>query len=49
MPTRLHELDIPRDSLETVLENSLRNFNADPQREFLRERDTLLAALRAAW
>ena len=49
MPTRLHELDIPRDSLETVLENSLKNFNADPQREFLRERDTLLAALRAAW
>ena len=49
MPTRLHELDIPRDSLETVLENSLKNFNADPQREFLRERDTLLAALQAAW
>ena len=49
MPTRLHELDIPRDSLETVLENSLKNFNADPQREFLRERDTLLAELQASW
>ncbi len=49
MPTKLRELDIPRDSLATVLENSLRNFNADPQREFLRERETLMAALQAAW
>jgi alcohol dehydrogenase class IV len=49
MPTRLRELDIPRDSLATVLENSLRNFNADPKREFLRERDALLTALEAAW
>lgn len=49
MPTRLRDLDIPRDSLETVLENSLRNFNADPKREFLRERDALMAALQAAW
>lgn len=49
MPIRLRELDIPRDSLETVLENSLKNFNADPQREFLRERDALMAALEAAW
>jgi alcohol dehydrogenase class IV len=49
MPIRLRELDIPRDSLETVLNNSLKNFNADPKREFLRERDALLAALQAAW
>ena len=49
MPTRLRELDIPRDSLPTILENSLKNFNADPKREFLRERDTLMAALQAAW
>jgi len=49
MPVKLRELDIPRDSLPTILENSLKNFNADPQREFLRERDTLLAALNAAW
>jgi len=49
MPIRLRELDIPRDSLPTVLENSLKNFNADPQREFLRERDALMAALDAAW
>lgn len=49
MPTKLRELDIPRDSLATILENSLKNFNADPKREFLRERDTLMAALNAAW
>jgi len=49
MPVKLRELDIPHDSLPTILENSLKNFNADPKREFLRERDTLLAALNAAW
>jgi len=49
MPVRLGQLGIPRDSLPTILENSLRNFNADPKREFLRERDTLMAALQAAW
>jgi alcohol dehydrogenase class IV len=49
MPVRLRELNIPRDSLATVLEHSLKNFNADPNREFLREREALLAALDAAW
>lgn len=49
MPIKLRELDIPRDSLPTVLENSLKNFNADPRREFLRERDSLMATLNAAW
>jgi len=49
MPVRLGELDIPRDSLGEVLEASLKNFNADPQREFLRESDALMAALEAAW
>lgn len=49
MPVKLRELDIPHDSLTTVLENSLKNFNADPRREFLRERAALLAALKAAW
>jgi len=49
MPVKLRELNIPRDSLTTVLENSLRNFNADPKREFLRERTALMAALEAVW
>jgi len=31
------------------LDNSLKNFNADPKREFVRERDKLRAVLDAAW
>lgn len=49
MPVNLRELNIPRDSLAIVVDNSLKNFNADPRREFLREREALLAALNAAW
>jgi hypothetical protein len=49
MPVRLGELGIPRDSLGDVLEASLKNFNADPKREFLSESDALMAALEAAW
>ena len=49
MPVRLGELGIARDSLGEVLEASLKNFNADPKREFLRERAALMAALEAAW
>jgi len=49
MPVRLSQLGIPRETLAVVLENSLKNFNADPRREFVRERDTLRAALEAAW
>jgi len=49
MPVRLSQLNIPRDCLAVVLDNSLKNFNADPKREFVRERDKLRAALEAAW
>jgi alcohol dehydrogenase class IV len=49
MPTRLRELDIPRDGLVQVLENSLKNFNADPKREFVRERELLHDVLQQAW
>jgi alcohol dehydrogenase class IV len=49
MPVRLSELGIPRDSLPAIVERSLKNFNADPQREFVREREQLLAAVEAAW
>ena len=37
------------DPIMWVLECPLKNFNADPKREFLREHDTLMAALEAAW
>jgi alcohol dehydrogenase class IV len=49
MPTRLRDLEFPRDGLTQVLENSLKNFNADPKREFVRERELLHDVLQAAW
>lgn len=49
MPTRLSELGIAREGLLRVLELSLANFNADPKREFLRERGALEGVLQAAW
>jgi alcohol dehydrogenase class IV len=48
-PTRLSQLDIPRDSLPAILENSFKNFNADPKREFIRERDFLGDVLQSTW
>jgi alcohol dehydrogenase class IV len=48
-PTRVSELGIPRDSLRAILEHSLKNFNADPKREFVRERDLLWDVLQSAW
>ncbi len=48
-PVRVSELNIPRDSLPRILDNSLKNFNADPKREFVRERDLLLVVLEACW
>jgi alcohol dehydrogenase class IV len=49
MATRLSALGIARDRLPQVLELSLTNFNADPRREFVRERERLAAVLDAAW
>jgi hypothetical protein len=49
MPVRISGLDIPRESLPLIIENSLKNFNADPKREFVRERDLLLGVLEACW
>jgi hypothetical protein len=40
---------VPRDSAERIIEHALKNFNADPKREFVRERDLLKAVLLAAW
>ena len=49
MPVRVSALGIPRDSLPQVVENSLKNFNADPKREFIREREMLLELIEACW
>ena len=49
MPIRLRDLGIPREGLDEVLKNSLKNFNADPKCEFPRERDMLNDVLQQAW
>ena len=49
MPTRVSQLGIPRESLPHILERSLKNFNADPKREFVRERALLLEVLQLTW
>ncbi|HYH41514.1 MAG TPA: iron-containing alcohol dehydrogenase family protein [Burkholderiales bacterium] len=49
LPTRVSQLNIPRESLPAILENSLKNFNADPKREFIRERDLLKEVLESTW
>ena len=49
MPVRLAHLDVSRESLPKVLEHSLKNFNADPKREFIRERDLLWDVLQGTW
>jgi alcohol dehydrogenase class IV len=49
LPTRASQLGIPRESLSTILERSLKNFNADPKREFVRERELLRDVLQSTW
>lgn len=49
MATRLSGLGIDRAKLPQVLELSLTNFNADPKREFVRERERLGEILESAW
>ena len=48
-PTRVSELNIPRETLPQIVDNSLRNFNADPKREFIKERDMLQALIQDCW
>jgi len=49
MPVRVGALGIPREGLPRIVENSLKNFNADPKREFVREREMLLELIDACW
>lgn len=49
MPRTLGDIKVPRDAAPVLLENSLRNFNADPKREFVKERDLLKDVLEACW
>lgn len=49
MPVCLRELGIPREGLDEVMLYALKNFNADPKREFVRERELLYQVLQQAW
>jgi alcohol dehydrogenase class IV len=49
MPARISQLDIPRESLPLIVQNSLKNFNADPKQEFAREREKLLQVIESCW
>ncbi len=49
MPKNLSEINIPKSAAPALLENSLKNFNADPKREFVKDRDTLKDVLDACW
>jgi alcohol dehydrogenase class IV len=48
-PTRVSELNIPRETLPQIVDNAMKNFNADPKREFIRERDMLQALMQDCW
>ena len=49
MPARLRDLQVPEEGLPALLEDSMKNFNADPKREFLAHRDELMDVLKACW
>ena len=49
LPINLTQLNIPRASAVKVLAASMTNFNADPKREFVRERELLGDVLASAW
>ena len=49
MPTNLSQLNIPRASAEKILSASLKNFNADPKQEFVKEKELLREVLDATW
>ena len=49
LPVTLRELGIPKDSAAPMLARALKNFNADPKREFAREEDWLSRVLAACW
>jgi alcohol dehydrogenase class IV len=49
LPINLTQLNIPRASAEPILAASMTNFNADPKREFIRERELLVEVLASSW
>ena len=48
-PTRVRDLGIPESYLPSIVADSSQNYNADPERKLMRERELLLEVLRDAW
>jgi alcohol dehydrogenase class IV len=49
MAGRLRDLEIPEEGLPLIVEDSMKNFNADPKREFLEHREELHQVIKACW
>lgn len=49
LPVGLAEMNIPKSSAPVILDASMKNFNADPQQEFIKEKDYLGEVLASAW
>jgi alcohol dehydrogenase class IV len=49
LETRLRDYGIAREMLPRILEFSKRNYNADRERHFLKETETLANTLELAW
>ena len=49
MPTRVRDLGVPESYLPSIVADSSQNYNADPERKLMRERELLLEVLRDAW
>lgn len=49
MASRLRELNVPQEGLDQIVEDSMKNFNADPKREFLAHKDELHEVIRKCW
>jgi hypothetical protein len=49
MASRLRDLQVPQEGLAQIVEDSMKNFNADPKREFLEHKDELQEVIRKCW
>jgi len=47
--SRLRDLGVPEEGMPLIVQDSMKNFNSDPKREFLEHRDELLDVARACW